>query len=129
MACVETPAAVNVLYAADYQLLRGFGDTMWANMERAYDLLSSEQQEAMTAMDCYFSTHLFENDNPREPLKVSTGNYHPTVRTHPVSGRDSLYVSSVFFEHFRGMTADDSKALLAELTELSVSPEKKRREI
>ena len=64
MACVETPAAVNVLYAADYQLLLGFGDTMWANMERAYELLSSEQQEAMKAMDCYFSTHLFENDSP-----------------------------------------------------------------
>ena len=122
VSAVERPAAVNVLYAADYDLPPGLGDTLFANMERAYDALGTAQQEALQQMDSYFSTHLFENENPREKLKISTGTYHPTVRTHPVSCRDSLYLSPVFFEHFRGMSANESVPLLAELTTLSTTP-------
>ena len=123
VSCVDHPAAVNLLYAADYEPLPGFGDTLFANMERAYEQLSSERQEALKGMDCYFSTHLFENDKPREKLKVSTGTYHPTVRSHPETCHDSLYISPVFFEHFLGMTVSESESLHAELTAVSTSPE------
>lgn len=123
VSCVAQPTAVNLLYAADYEPLMGFGDTLFANMERAYEELSLERQEELRGMDSYFSTHLFENDKPREVLQVSTGTFHPTVRTHPDTCRDSLYISPVFFEHFRGMSASESKALHAELLAISTTPE------
>jgi len=123
VSAVERPAAVNVLYAADYDLPSGIGDTLFANMERAYESLSSARQEALKEMDSYFSTHRFDNENPREKLKVSIGTFHPTVRTHPISCRDSLFISPTFFEHFRGLSESDSTSLLAELTALSTTPE------
>jgi taurine dioxygenase len=40
---------------------------------------------------------------------------HPLVRTHPETGEKSLYLG-VHVSHIAGLPADESKALLAELT-------------
>ena len=123
VSCVDTPAAVNLLYAADYQLLPGFGDTLFADMEHAWDSLSYELQEKLKQLDVYFSTHRFETNSPLEPLKVSTGTYHPAVRAHPDTGRDSLYISPTFFDHFEGMGEEEGLALHAELSQIATRPE------
>ena len=58
-------------------------------------------------------------DSPLEPLKVSTGTYHPAVRSHPETCRDSLYISPTFFDHFKDMPANESAASSA-MTEREV---------
>ena len=123
VSCVETPAAVNLLFAADYQLPLGVGDTLFANMERAWDLLESDLQERLKTIDVYFSTHRFEGDSPLEPLKVSTGTYHPAVRTHPDTNRDSLYISPTFFDHFKGIDVKEGQKLHGELSQNATTPE------
>lgn len=123
VSCVDMPAAVNLLYAADYGLLPGFGDTLFANMERAWESLTPELQENLKEKIAFFSTHRFENDSPLEPLKVSTGTYHPAVRSHPETCRDSLYISPTFFDHFKDMPANESAALHTLLSAVATKPE------
>jgi taurine dioxygenase len=123
VSCVETPTAVNLLYAADYQLLPGFGDTLFANMERAWDSLSAGMQEKVKTLDAYHSTHRFETASPLEPLKVSTGTYHPAVRSHPETCRDSLYISPTFFDHYKDLDEEEGSKLQEELTQIATNPE------
>jgi taurine dioxygenase len=37
---------------------------------------------------------------------------HPVVRTHPITGKKSLYVNTAHTSHFKGMTVDESTPLL-----------------
>ena len=37
---------------------------------------------------------------------------HPVIRTHPATGRKSLYVEWHFTEHFAGMTREESKPII-----------------
>ena len=48
---------------------------------------------------------------------------HPMVRTHPVSGRQSLFVNSLFTTHIVGMAAEESRQLLDELFNHMEKPE------
>ena len=40
------------------------------------------------------------------------GSYHPLVRTHPTTGKKSLYVEQTYSQGLEGMTAEESKPLL-----------------
>lgn len=48
---------------------------------------------------------------------------HPSVRTHPETGREALYVAYGLVHHFEGMSFEDSQPLLQELTEFATQPE------
>jgi taurine dioxygenase len=48
---------------------------------------------------------------------------HPVVRTHPETGRKSLFVSEHFTTRIVGWPEDESRALLADLFARSVRPE------
>ena len=48
---------------------------------------------------------------------------HPLVRTHPVTGRRSLYVNPMFTQQIVGLSKPESAALLALLYDLSTRPE------
>ena len=48
---------------------------------------------------------------------------HPVVRTHPVSGRRSLYVNRAFTSRFEGMSEEESLPLLHELWAHASRPE------
>ena len=37
---------------------------------------------------------------------------HPIVRTHPATGRKSLYISAISIQRFDGMTKEESRPLL-----------------
>ena len=77
------------------------GDTSWANMELAYELLSDEVKELLdgaTAVHSYikpFGPRLSPEEREQKRLE-NPDQVHPVVRTHPETGAKSLYVNQFF---------------------------------
>ncbi|ODT87256.1 TauD/TfdA family dioxygenase [Phenylobacterium sp. SCN 70-31] len=92
------------------------GDTLFANMYAAYDALSDRMKahlEGLTAV--HDGEHVYRGlyanlgvaDKPTYPRAI-----HPVVRTHPWTGRRSLYVNPAFTTSIVGLPRDESDALL-----------------
>ncbi len=80
------------------------GDTMWANMELAYDQLPDHVKETIADLRARHSMEAsFMAAKPIEERLAMKERYpdpeHPVVRTHPVTGKKSLFVNS-FATHF-----------------------------
>jgi taurine dioxygenase len=95
------------------------GDTLFASMYAAYEALSDRMKtylEGMTAIHDgeHVYRGLFKNygvtDKPEYPRAE-----HPVVRTHPVTGRKSLYVNAGFTRSLVGVPHDESDAILSYL--------------
>lgn len=114
--CDATPPFGSALYITEVPECGG-GDTLFADMYLAYELLSPAMQvflEGLTAVHdgalpyvgAYKSTPP-EGGYPRSE--------HPVVTVHPVTGRKVLYVNSGFTSHIKGLRAWESRALLESL--------------
>ncbi|MBI3372834.1 MAG: TauD/TfdA family dioxygenase [Betaproteobacteria bacterium] len=131
MSYVSRPPMQSLLYAL--QLPGIGGDTMFANMYRAYEALSGPMKRFLGAVEAVhdyshaYDTY-FNRLKERPPLtpelraKVPPVR-HPVVRTHPVTGRKSLFVSPGFTTGFVGMPAEESGPILEFLFGHSVRPE------
>ena len=80
------------------------GDTMWANMERAYEDLADHIKETIAPLKARHSIEAsFGARMPEEKRLALKAQYpdaeHPVVRTHPETGAKSLYVCG-FTTHF-----------------------------
>jgi taurine dioxygenase len=100
------------------------GDTMFANMYRAYDMLSDGMKKLLEPL---YGVHMlsravYDLSTP-ERAAESWSRYpaaaHPAVRVHPESGRKALYVNGQV-RFFVGMTGAESRALLGHLCELAI---------
>ncbi len=92
------------------------GDTMWSNQYLAYQALSEPIRDLLTGLTAH---HVFA---------VPGGSYrseaeHPVVRTHPVTGRRSLYVNRMFTTRIPQLRKDESDLLLGLLFGISERPE------
>ncbi|MEZ5375017.1 MAG: TauD/TfdA family dioxygenase [Acidimicrobiales bacterium] len=114
--CDANPPFVSALYITETPECGG-GDTLYADMALAYELLSPTMRnflEGLTAIHdgaipyvgSYKSTPP-EGGYPR--------NEHPVIARHPVTGQKLLYVNSAFTSHIVGMHRWESKALLESL--------------
>jgi taurine dioxygenase len=107
------------------------GDTMFADMQLAYDRLSPALQKVLDGLEAVhdFSLRLgtlsgyLDSDKIAARRRQAPPVAHPVVRVHPESGRKSLYVSEAVTSHFAGMTRDESAGLLDYLFRHSVRPE------
>ncbi|HQR22286.1 MAG TPA: TauD/TfdA family dioxygenase [Burkholderiaceae bacterium] len=80
------------------------GDTMWANMELAYERLPDHVKESIADLRARHSMEAsFMAAKPIEERLAMKERFpdpeHPVVRTHPVTGRKSLFVNA-FATHF-----------------------------
>ena len=80
------------------------GDTMWANMELAYDRLPDPVKETIAGLRARHSMEaVFMAAKPMEERLAMKARFpdpeHPVVRTHPVTGHKSLFVGA-FTTHF-----------------------------
>lgn len=88
----------------------GGGDTMFANLYKAYDALSPSMQrylEGLTAT--HDGTRVF---GPGTPVSV-----HPVITRHPVTGRKVIYVNTDFTSHINDVPRLESDRILQFLYE------------
>ena len=106
--CKETPSAG--------------GDTLWANMQLAYQKLSEPMKQMIDGLTGHHATdggfvdyirrHLPEEIANKVMDLVGDGAHHPIVRTHPVTGEKSLFVDQSYLSRIDGLPEEEGKFLL-----------------
>ena len=106
LTCQEQPSVLAILHMVKCPEFGG--DTMWANMYKAYESLSPPMQEFCEGLTALHDAHA--HDAP-ERMAV-----HPVVRVHPETGRKSLFVNEHFTRRIVELGHEESDALLRFLT-------------
>lgn len=129
---LPTPALGAVLSA---KLLPEFGgDTLWASGIAAYEALSEPFKQLLQGLT---ATHDFVKSFPLERFGNSPRALaqweatrqknpplsHPVIRTHPVSGRQSLFVNEGFTTRINELSEAESEAVLKLLFAHTTRPE------
>jgi len=120
------PALGSVLRAVEVPE-RG-GDTLWADMGCAYDNLPESLRERVDGMSAVHSfVHVFGYGMSDEERVKLLEQYppveHPVVRTHPETGRKTLFVNNFFTESIVGLDDDESDRLIQRLCQQAMHPE------
>ena len=129
---LPTPALGAVLSAK--QLPAYGGDTLWASGIAAYEALSAPLRQLLDGLT---ATHDFTKSFPLERFGNTPQDLtrweaarrsnpplsHPVIRTHPVSGRKSLFVSDGFTTRINELGEAESEAILKFLFAHATRPE------
>jgi taurine dioxygenase len=133
---LDKPPRATLLYAVETPP-RG-GDTLYVNTAAAYDALSESMKKLIDGLIGVASGGLkHKKGGPRvahhsriTSMAVQNADKadgyeakHPIVRTHPDTGRKSLYVSSLHTIRFDGFTEEESKPLIDFLNDHCIEPE------
>jgi taurine dioxygenase len=136
MTFLEKPPLGSILYAKDIPPYGG--DTMFANQYMAYDALSSGMKRTLESLNAVHSANAqygvdgrseASKNNAKRSMKPMTSEdaaeevVHPVVRTHPETGRKTIYVNVGFTQRFEGWTKKESQPLLRWLYEHCAKPE------
>jgi taurine dioxygenase len=107
------PGTISMLYAVEVPATGG--NTQWCNCYLAYETLDEELKQRIAGLRATHR-HYIEEQNPRELVD------HPIVRTHPQTGRKSLFVSPHFTKSILGISEAESADILARLFAHVVQP-------
>jgi taurine dioxygenase len=104
------------------------GDTLFADMEAAYDGLAPELQDRLAGLsashDLAAVAETIIGADAAEGLRTTfPPSEHPVVRTHPQTGRRSIYVNAAFTTHIVGVDPAESEKLLQHLYAQATVPE------
>lgn len=104
------------------------GDTLWADMGAAYDNLPKAIQERIEGLQAIHDfTPAFSHTMSPEELAVRQAEFppveHPVVRTHPETGRKTLFVNPSFTTQIVGLEYEESEQLLQYLFRQAQIPE------
>ena len=126
------PSRCSLLYAKEvpHRDGRPLGDTVFANTIAAYEVLPEAVKKRINGLKAIhrYSARRRVADSPRpkltrEQLEETPDVAHPIVRTHPYTGRKSLYVTAGECIGIEGMPEDEAVGLIAELDAHCVRPE------
>jgi taurine dioxygenase len=112
LTCQAQPSVIAILHMKQCPAVGG--DTMWANMYKAYDELSPAMRDFCEGLSALHDAHAHGH-----PERTAI---HPVVRVHPVTGRKSLFVNEHFTRRIVELSHLESDALLAFLTRHATSP-------
>jgi taurine dioxygenase len=108
------------------------GDTLFANQYLAYETLSPGMQRMLEGMVSVNSSAKADVTRTRED-RLADGSKndtrrdyvseHPVIRTHPETGRKSLFVNGGHTVRFKDMTEEESAPILQYLHQHQVRPE------
>ena len=108
------------------------GDTIWSNMMMAYETLSDGMKATLDGLIAINSSKKGSaaatradrrKDASKNDSGLATTAEHPVIRTHPATGKKSLYVNFGHTTHFKGMTEAESKPILEYLFKHQIRPE------
>jgi taurine dioxygenase len=101
------------------------GDTLYADSEAAWDALSDTMKSMLdglraihSAAFAYGPRGVLAKDAHERTMKIVVSEeaekteIHPVVRTHPVTGRKSLFINPVYTVAIEGLHANENFALL-----------------
>lgn len=110
----ETPTAGAILYAIEVP--RAGGNTLFANMYKAYDTLSPALRARLEGLDILFAYDYEKNAYRRgEVHEQAPRCTHPAVIRHPETKRPVLFVNRLMAERLVGLPQTESDALLGKL--------------
>jgi taurine dioxygenase len=133
---LEKPPRATMLYAVETPP-RG-GDTLYVNTAAAYDALSDGMKKMIEGLIGVSSGGLKNKkggDRAAHLARIGSmtsqnvdkatafESRHPIVRTHPDTGRKSLYLSYLHTVRFDGFTEEESKPIIKFLNDHCIEPE------
>ena len=124
--CDAEPPMGSILHL--WEVPKSGGDTLFASMEAAYDDLSERMKIYLDGLN---ATHSGEqiyrgryNNQKHDDTNVTyPRNVHPVVRTHPVTGRKSIFVNKTFTTHINEIPKAESDSVLAFLYSHCAKPD------
>ena len=121
----EEPSLGSVLSALELPPVGG--DTLFANMNLAYEKLPEDIRDQITGMTAMHDiARVFAKRLGKKPEELHDKyppQEHPVVRTHPETGLRALYVNNAFTSHIVGLEDTESAALLSKLYATAANPE------
>ncbi len=121
----ERPSLGSILKAV--QVPPVGGDTLFANMVMAYELLPDEVKDVITGrVAIHDIARVFAgrlNKSAEELRERYPPTEHPIIRTHPETGESVLYVNTAFTSHIKDMENSESARLLRKLYRTAANPE------
>lgn len=125
------PPAISLLYGKEVPPYGG--DTWWSNTELAYEFLSDTMKGMLADLKVHMSGRevirntvvtseqgqqkVGEIDITMDQQYIIDGSFHPLVRTHPDTGKKSLYVDRAYSLGIQGLSDAEAGHLLAFLAE------------
>ena len=124
--CDAEPPMGSILHL--WEVPKAGGDTLFASMEAAYDDLSERMKIYLDGLN---ATHSGEqiyrgryNNQKHDDTNVTyPRNVHPVVRTHPVTGRKSIFVNKTFTTQINELPKAESDSVLAFLYSHCAKPD------
>ena len=92
------------------------GDTLFADMYQAFETLSPSMQTFLKQLHALHEPrghYLYQSGAKK--LEELPSTVHPVVRTHPLTGRNALYVNAAFVAKIVELNSRESETLLAML--------------
>jgi taurine dioxygenase len=120
----ELPSQATTLYAIEVP--SSGGETSFANCHLAYDALPPEikrRLEGLRALNAYYyesPNRLRKTTAVREPEAPRA--VQPVIRTHPLTGRKSIYVNRLMTDYILDIDPAESNEILNELFDLIEQP-------
>ncbi len=121
--CDEIPPLGSMLYVTETPPVGG--DTLFADMYLAYEMLSEPVQEFIESLEAVHDGKIpyVGSYKSKEPEGGYPRNVHPVVTRHPETDQKILYVNQGFTSHIVGLNRNESKAILQMLyTHINSTP-------
>ena len=114
------------------------GDTLFADMTLAYESLSDGMQSMLAGLTGVFTAEMVhgaggaysKKEGADHPMDYGDKKgvaarrvEHPIIRTHPETGRKSIYAGLAHCSHIKGMTKDESKMILEWISAYGTRPQ------
>jgi taurine dioxygenase len=121
----EIPCTGALLHGVEVS--RTGGETQFTNMYLVYDSLPAALKGEIEGRK---ACHDFGHMHTQATLKPLTEEekaamppvWQPMVRKHPVTGRKALYISPIYNNAVEGMTPEEGRWLIAELSRFAADP-------